>query len=156
MVKFTSENTTFSLRSAGVLIDKGRVLVQKRKGDKVWALPGGRVELGERSEITPVRELEEEIGVSGITIQRLLYIAESFFEFNSEKHHQIAFYYMLNAPENFKYSDVEEFDGIEEGKNIIYSWINLKEIATAKIKPDFLTEELANIVPHIKHIVECE
>lgn len=156
MVKFTSENTTFSLRSAGVLIDKGRVLVQKRKGDKFWALPGGRVELGERSEITPVRELEEEIGVSGITIQRLLYIAESFFEFNSEKHHQIAFYYMLNAPENFKYSDVEEFDGIEEGKNIIYSWINLKEIATAKIKPDFLTQELANIVPHIKHIVECE
>ena len=63
---------------------------------------------------------------------------------------------MLNAPENFKYSDVEEFDGIEEGKNIIYSWINLKEIATAKIKPDFLTQELANIVPHIKHIVECE
>jgi ADP-ribose pyrophosphatase YjhB (NUDIX family) len=156
MVKFTSENTTFSLRSAGVLIDKGRVLVQKRKGDKFWALPGGRVELGERSEITPVRELEEEIGVAGITIQRLLYIAESFFEFNSEKHHQIAFYYMLNAPENFKYSDVEEFDGIEEGKNIIYSWINLKEIATAKIKPDFLTQELANIVPHIKHIVECE
>lgn len=156
MVKFTNEGTTFTLRSAGILIDKGRVLVQKRKDDKFWALPGGRVELGEKSDITPTRELEEEIGVAGISVQRLLYVAESFFEFKGEKHHQIAFYYMLNAPKDFKYSDMDMFDGIEEGKNIVYSWIDLNDIATAPLKPDFLSKELADIQPHIKHIIECE
>ena len=156
MVKFTQDNVTYTLRSAGVLIDKGRVLVQKRKDDKFWALPGGRVELGEQSTVAASRELEEEIGVSGITVQRLLCVAESFFEFKSEKHHQVAFYYMLNAPKDFKYSNVDEFDGIEVGKNRVYSWLPLKDIENAALKPDFLRKELADIGPHIKHIIECE
>lgn len=156
MVKFTSDNIVFSLRSAAIVIDKGRVLVQKRKDDAFWALPGGRVEMGERSDVTPIRELEEEIGVKGFTIQRLLYVAESFFEFKNEKHHEIAFYYILNTPENFKYSNVDTFDGIEMGKNIVYSWIDLKNISNAKIKPSFLNKELSDIVPNIKHIIDCE
>lgn len=156
MVKFQRESTVFSLRGVGIVINNGRVLFQKRKNDKFWALPGGRVELGEKSEVTPVRELEEEIGVSGFLVQRLLYISENFFDFGSEKHHQIAFFYLLNTPKDFKYANVSEFEGIEQGKNIIYSWIDLKDICNAQIKPDFLKKELLEITPKIKHIVEVE
>lgn len=156
MVKFEANNTTFSLRGVGIVIHNGKILVQKRKNDKYWALPGGRVELGERSDLTPIRELEEEIGVSGFEINRLLYICENFFEINGKNNHQIAFYYLLNCPSDFKYIDKYNFDGIEPGKNIIYTWLDIENIGNEPLKPEFLKNELKRIVPYPKHIIEQE
>ena len=156
MINFKNDNINFSVRSAGILIDNGRVLVQRKRGDNCWALPGGRVELGEQSNETLPREFEEEIGVSGITVQRLLYVAETFFKFKGENHHQISFYYLLNSQKDFKYSTVESFDGLEKEKNIEYSWVDLNKINQFSIKPDFLKDELLNIQPYVKHIIEYQ
>lgn len=156
MINFNNNNITFSVRSAGVLIDRGRILMQRKKGDNCWALPGGRVEMGERSDVTLPREFKEEIGVDGITIQRLLYVAETFFKFKGESHHQISFYYLMSLPNNFIYSNVERFDGLEKEKNIEYAWIDLNNLKRFSVKPDFLQEELVNIQPYVKHIVEYQ
>ncbi len=156
MIRAEHKNTTFSLRGVGVVIHNGKLLVQKRKDDKFWALPGGSVEMGEKSELTPVRELEEEIGVKGFNVLRLLYVCESFFSFKEHKNHQIAFYYLLDCPKNFKYINKYNFDGIEEGKNIVYTWLDLDNLENEAIKPEFLKKELKNIVPYPKHIVEEE
>ena len=83
----------FFTRGVGIVIHDNKLLVQKGKDDKYWALFGGRIEMGEKSELTPIRELEEEIGVKGFKNIRLLYVCESFFKFKDTKNHQIAFYY---------------------------------------------------------------
>lgn len=50
----------------GVLIidDENRVLLQKRTFPKdTWGIPGGMMELGETTETTATREIEEETGL---------------------------------------------------------------------------------------------
>ncbi|WP_137042872.1 8-oxo-dGTP diphosphatase MutT [Pseudolabrys sp. FHR47] len=57
------------LVAACALIDAdGRVLIAQRPQGKpmagLWEFPGGKVESGERPEITLIRELKEELGIS--------------------------------------------------------------------------------------------
>lgn len=56
------------LVAACALIDAdGRVLIAKRPADKdmagLWEFPGGKVDPGERPEMTLIRELKEELGI---------------------------------------------------------------------------------------------
>ena len=54
--------------AACALIDAdGRVLIAERPAGKpmagVWEFPGGKIEAGERPEVTLIRELKEELGI---------------------------------------------------------------------------------------------
>jgi len=55
------------LVAAGVVIEDGKVLLDRRKGTGhlggAWEFPGGKVEVGEDPRQTVVRELLEEIGL---------------------------------------------------------------------------------------------
>ncbi|WP_417033876.1 NUDIX domain-containing protein [Cutibacterium avidum] len=54
------------VRAAGIMRTPEGILLQRKQGDKVWALPGGRVEIGERTAEALVREFDEEFsGSSG-------------------------------------------------------------------------------------------
>jgi 8-oxo-dGTP diphosphatase len=59
------KNRSPLLVSAGIIIDKGRVLLgQRRKGDRhpfKWEFPGGKVEQGESPRQALIRELREEL-----------------------------------------------------------------------------------------------
>lgn len=54
--------------SAGVVIERGRVLLTQRKAgahlEGKWELPGGKVEAGEDPRAALVRELDEELGIT--------------------------------------------------------------------------------------------
>ena len=56
------ENQKLNIRSAGVIIHNGKVLVHSMKGKDHVCLPGGRVTIGEDSKHTLAREIEEELG----------------------------------------------------------------------------------------------
>ena len=79
-----------------------------------------------------------------------------FFKFKDTKNHQIAFYYLLQCTNNFPYFDKYNFAGIEKDKDIIYSWLDLRDIQNQPLKPEFLKTELTTITDGIKHIVEDE
>ena len=49
--------------SAIVADDEGRILLQRRRDNSRWALPGGVMEIGEGIGRTAVREVEEETGL---------------------------------------------------------------------------------------------
>lgn len=51
---------------AALILDQGRILLVKRKyepGKGLWSLPGGLVDLGEKTKDAVVREVEEETGL---------------------------------------------------------------------------------------------
>ena len=56
--------------SAGVIIERGSVLLSRRKKGThladAWEFPGGKVEAGEDPRAALVRELEEELGIQVI------------------------------------------------------------------------------------------
>jgi ADP-ribose pyrophosphatase YjhB (NUDIX family) len=60
-ILFHTENYVFSYRVAGILINDGKVLLQKPKDDDGYAFPGGHVAFGETNAETLYREFREEI-----------------------------------------------------------------------------------------------
>ncbi|MGW2667162.1 NUDIX hydrolase [Streptomyces sp. NPDC001272] len=58
-----SANSLVPAASAVVVDDGGRVLLQRRTDIGMWALPGGRMELGESIGECAVRETYEETGI---------------------------------------------------------------------------------------------
>lgn len=57
-------NSLVPAASAVVVDDEGRVLLQRRTDNGMWALPGGKMELGESLGDCAVRETFEETGVT--------------------------------------------------------------------------------------------
>ncbi|MFD5419631.1 NUDIX hydrolase [Streptomyces sp. NPDC127069] len=56
-------NSLLPAASAVVVDDEGRVLLQRRTDNGMWALPGGRMELGESIGDCAIRETYEETGI---------------------------------------------------------------------------------------------
>ena len=61
---FKSADSICELRVAAVLVEHGRVLVQREAGGGEYALPGGHVEPGESLVRSVIREVCEETGLT--------------------------------------------------------------------------------------------
>lgn len=59
-------NSIVPAASAIVVNDEGKILLQKRKDNDLWALPGGAMEVGESIADTVIRETKEETGLDVI------------------------------------------------------------------------------------------
>ena len=60
--------------------------------DRFHRLPGGNIELGERSSEAAVREIREELGIE-LVQPRLLGVLENIFDYRGEAGHEIVFVY---------------------------------------------------------------
>jgi ADP-ribose pyrophosphatase YjhB (NUDIX family) len=71
------DNNLFQIRVTGILVNCGKVLLVKQNvsSDRVWSLPGGRLEAGESLEQGIVREMAEETGLQTRAL-RLLYLCD--------------------------------------------------------------------------------
>ena len=143
----------FSVRAAGVIKKNNKILLQRKKGDEFWALPGGAIEVFERAKDVLKRELEEEIGLTDVKIVRPLWFVEYFFNFKGVDQHQYIIGYLLDTDDE-EIINKEEFDGIEEGKDIVYKWFDIDTISEAKIKPDYLKDKLVNMKEEFEFIEE--
>ena len=153
-IRLMIEDVKFGCRAVGVIKKNNKILFQKRKNDDFWALPGGGIEVLERAQNVVVRELEEEIGLTNIKVIRPLWFVEYFFKFDNLDQHQYIIGYLLDVDDNEEIINKDEIEGIEEGKNIIYKWIPVEEIPSAKIKPDYLKDKLLNIKEEFEFIEE--
>ncbi len=152
-IRLMIEDVKFSARAVGVIKKNNKILFQQRKGDEFWALPGGAIEVLERAKDVVKRELYEEIGLKDVKVVRPLWFVEYFFNFNNTEQHQYIIGYLLDT-ENEEIINKDEFDGIEEGKNIVYKWFDIDTLKDAKIKPDYLKDKLINIKEEFEFIEE--
>ena len=155
-IRIMIDDVKFSSRAVGVLKKNNKILFQKRKYDDFWALPGGAIEVLESSKDVVLRELEEEIGLTDVRIERPLWFVEYFFTFDNTKWHQYIIGYLLDIDDNNEVLKKEEFDGIEEGKNIVYKWIDINDIKNESIKPDYLKGKLLNISNEFEFLEETD
>ena len=139
------EDYILNCRVVAIIINNDNILFQKRKQDEFWALPCGKIRVGETTKETIIRELEEELGLNKFNISDVSTVSEYFFEFGEDKYHQFIFGHKVLVKDDEWILKNNEFDGIEEQENLVFKWFKLEELGTAPIKPDFLKEQLENI-----------
>ena len=95
-----------NVRAGVVIIHNNKILLHRNVNSDHYAMIGGRVEIGENSEHTIKREVQEELGKE-IEITGYVSTVENFFEMKGAKYHEIMFIYKA------------EFIKEEEIKNLI-------------------------------------
>lgn len=125
--------TVFEISAGGVVYkrdEKGySFLLVAVKDGKVWTLPKGLVEKGEKPENAALREIKEETGVSG-RIETFLDKVELWFVQKEEgetiRHHKIVYHYLVEYIEgdithhDFEVNDVKWFTPEEALENCSY------------------------------------
>ena len=104
--------------AGGVVIDCGKVLLlRKYYGD--WVLPKGKMEIGETTSITALREVSEETGIKGEIIKRIGYARYVYINQTDSKVSKRVDYYVMRKvggdlipqkEEGFATAEFVEFD----------------------------------------------
>lgn len=145
-----TDDSSFHLRAAALVIENGRLLVAKEKHHNPFYTIGGGVRVGETTREAAQREAWEETGIQ-YEVDRLLYIQERFFTYGGMQKHEVAFYYLMK----------ETHSEIAEGTQSDYAgetlhWIPVEELPATEIVPDFLKTALQNMPENVRHFVTRE
>lgn len=159
MICFESDGFVFNFRVAGILFHDGRVLVHRSLRDDYYAFPGGRVEPGEDTATTVIREFQEEIGLT-VEVVRLLWVNENFFTHEGKSFHELGFYYLLKAREEATIPTGDLFHSIELGEDgrptLEFRWVETEKAAGMELFPVFAKTRLGELPTVLEHVVERE
>ena len=156
MISVHLHGQRFQVRAAAIVLHGGHVLVHRAPGDAYWALPGGRVEVGEAASATIVREMREELGEE-VECGPLLHIAENFFDLAGRRNHEIGFYFLVSLAESSVHLDKSRsYRGIEDHLELEFRWFPVAELASINLRPTFLAVSLAADPMVFSHAVQRE
>ena len=122
MICFDDGPDRFQMRAAGMAVEDGHVLIHRATHEDFWTLPGGRIEQGETSATTMIREMREELLVE-IEIGPLSIIVESFFLDIGQQFHEIGFYHTMRVPRGFSRQRGEICHTIADGVMLEFRWV---------------------------------
>ena len=143
-----------SIRAAGILLSGEWVLLQRRSNEALWALPGGKVELGESAAQALVRELTEELSLSALCGQ-LVFVAENFFGDANARAHEVGLYFIASfQSESLPVPGGDSFAGVEPAKHLEFRWFKRSRLSEVTLRPPFLVAALAQPRLEFRHVVE--
>ncbi|WBW96953.1 NUDIX hydrolase [Oceanirhabdus sp. W0125-5] len=155
MINFKTKEGVFNFRTAGILIKDGKVLIHRMIKDDFYALPGGRVEMTEDTETTLIREMNEELNIE-VTINRLLWVCESFFNHLGQRYHEICFYYLMDHEGRSDIYDNEVFKTVEENREYEFKWVSTERLKDEEFYPLFIKKRINDLPSTIERIVDRE
>jgi ADP-ribose pyrophosphatase YjhB (NUDIX family) len=151
-----SGGAVFLHRVAGLAVDGSRRLLHRAAGDEFWALPGGRVHIGETAAEALRREMAEEIQVA-VEVGPMIFVVENYFmdrpidapegdDVESMVHHEVGLYHLMTLPERFVETD--SFSGVElpgtpDEFELEFRWFEVDVIEGMDIRPAVLRSYLA-------------
>ena len=150
-----TNKTRFGLRTVGVMVRDGKILVQREKDGTEYALPGGAVQMLETTEEALIREYKEETGAD-IEINRLLWTEEDFWNYNGRRHHGLAYYYLIDFCVGNDIPETEEFISQKDDCNVVLGWMPIDKLKDITIYPTFLKDEIYNLNGELKHFISKE
>lgn len=153
MISFGAGAWRFHLRAAAVIRDGDFVLLHRVGPDPFWALPGGRVELGETAEAAVRREMQEELG-SEVRVGPLMLLLENLYSYRGQPQHGVELYFPVHLPEASALLDkAAAFERLEisSGLNgeapatvrLEFRWFHATELAALDLRPACLAGLLA-------------
>jgi ADP-ribose pyrophosphatase YjhB (NUDIX family) len=152
-------DTIFLCRVAGVAVVDDRVLLHRSVHDDFWALPGGRLEVGETMSEALRREMREEVEVD-VEVGRLLWVIENFFDHYPldqppdtslrSAHHELGFYYVMGVPEQLVSTPSfagGELIGTPAEFPLEFRWFDRRVLCDADLRPAALCDLLSQPLP---------
>ena len=157
MITFETSQGRFNYRVAGVAIVDGRVLLHQAAGDDFWTLPGGRPEAMETASDALRREMLEEAALA-VSVSRLLWIAENFFEYGGRRFHELLLCFEMAVPDpvdlRTDFRGAESFRGTAGTTELTFRWYPLDRLHTVRVEPAFLREALCDLPQSVTHIIQ--
>jgi 8-oxo-dGTP pyrophosphatase MutT (NUDIX family) len=156
MITFDRGNVRFTYRVAGVAIRDGKVLAQKSVEGNYCFLPGGRAELRETAGETLRREMQEELHVD-VSVGRLLWVVENFFELGGKAFHELGLYFSMTFPEDSPVNDTNQTFLVKEAHHeYVFQWFALDDLNSVPLYPSLLQAALQSLPDRTEHIVQID
>lgn len=146
----------FQVRASALVRSEEHVLLHRTCGDSFWTLPGGRVEFGEDSAATVVRELREELGVQTRCLG-LAFVTETFFGHLGEEFHEVGFILFAELAQDSAQIDKSVIHpGIEADRRLEFRWFRESELQAVEVFPKFLRDAKLGAGDFPQYVVERE
>lgn len=145
----------FNYRVAGIAMRDGHVLVCREDEDAYTMLPGGRVELGEGSDLALAREMAEELAMP-VEIGRLLLTSESFYEREDQHFHELCFFYEITLPPDAGPNGQRPWlSRADEGHMLHFDWVPLagNGLQDVNLLPAWLQTRLPLSGQGVEHVI---
>ena len=155
VLSFPVGGTRFNYRVAGAAIRDGHLLVCREDEDDYCMLPGGRVEMGEPSHVSLVREMAEELAMP-VDVGHLIFTSESFYGREGDRYHELGFIYEITLPAGNGPGGAQPFLVREdEGHLLQFAWLPLEgdALSKARLMPPWLPERLASLTGKTEHVI---
>ena len=153
-IRIKNDNFDFKFRVSGIFIKDNKILLVDMDDSGFLCLPGGHVELGERTEQALLRELLEETKKE-VKIKKYLGVMENYFVNKySIKVHEICFYYLIDFVENIKLDDFTVFEDDNAKTKLEYHFIDIKDIDKYDVRPRILKEIVKNDLEFKHYVIE--
>ena len=149
---FKTDGYICDLRTVGVLVRDGKLLVQRDRDGNQYALPGGHVKIGETTTGGLVREYKEETGAD-IKVGKLLWTEECFWEWNNTQAHNIAFYYLIELADGSDIPAIGEFVSHKDNCNVVLGWMPIEDLDNVTIYPDFIKKTINELDAPPRHFI---
>lgn len=149
---FADGGAVCGVRTVGVLINNGNILVQREADGNEYAMPGGHVRIGETLEDGLIREFKEETGAD-IKCCRMLWSEECFWEQNGKKAHNFAFYHLVKLINGSVIPNSGEFVPHRDNCNVVFGWLPIERLRDIVIYPEFVKEEIYDLDRPLRHFV---
>lgn len=130
-----------NVRAAGVIIHNNKILLHRNAKSNHYALVGGRVAIGEDSENTVKREIQEELGKE-VEITGYVSTIENFFEMKGSKYHEILFVHKVEFIDEEDKKIEYTLKNIEGKDYLQYEWIELDKIDEYPLLPQVVKNVL--------------
>ena len=142
------------MRAVGLVWFPDHVLLHRRQGDDSWALPGGRVELGEAANHAIQREFNEELGIS-VQCGELLCVGKNFFEYQGKPHHEIGMYFSVQLPQTPSLLKLDAtYRGVESNQRLEFNWFRRSTLVQLNLRPLVLRAMLIRGATLQRHFVQ--
>ena len=152
MVSFDTAVGHFHLRAVAVCWRDDYLLVHQAVGDTFWSLPGGRVDLGEASATTIVREMREELLVTAQVGALLATIEVIDQRPQGGLFHEVGFYYAVTLPD-LAWQEAP-FRGPEAHNPVDFWWCPRAQLADVAMLPQSVKTVFMQGDGGYRHIVE--
>lgn len=140
-IYFKHDHKCFNLQVAAVIKKEDKFLISKH--DKLYTLPGGRVQFNETTEKSIKRHVLEDFNIQ-VKITKLLSINENFFDYSEDLYHELLLVYLCEVEEDIIDAEIDEER---------FKFVSFQDMIDLNFKPKVLLSDLKKISKEITHNV---